>query len=396
MAHDDEQNIIASTGTAAQLPVPAFAASREVPLSEVALEPLAFTATAGGYFRVWIVNLVLTFVTLGIFSAWAKVRKRKYLFGHTWLAGSNFAYHGNPITILKGRIIAVIVVGVLYLLQHFAHRWMMPFYAVVMLALPWFIVRALRFNAVNTSWRGIHFNHHANYWDAFKVFWPFLLFAALSMLIEWVMPDVYEQRDAGTMRAVIWLMVPSIVLIVLYPLFVTMLKRLQINHLRFGATRFATKLKMSSIYGLHAGGWLLGMLAFALAGVAAGILASRLHGASILLFLAPIYLALVFTLAFVRAVVTNHVVRNTHLSTRARFASKIEPFAMAWIYMSNLVVIALTAGLAIPWAVVRTARYRITHTYAAVQASSIQSLRFGTAGAVGEEVGEFLNVDVSI
>ncbi len=30
-----------------------------------------FTGNGGEYFRIWIVNLMLTIVTLGIYSAWA-------------------------------------------------------------------------------------------------------------------------------------------------------------------------------------------------------------------------------------------------------------------------------------------------------------------------------------
>jgi hypothetical protein len=46
-----------------------------------------FTGTAGEYFRIWIVNLALTILTLGIYSAWAKVRKRRYFYAHTRIAG---------------------------------------------------------------------------------------------------------------------------------------------------------------------------------------------------------------------------------------------------------------------------------------------------------------------
>jgi len=54
--------------------------------------PVEFTASAGEYFRIWIVNLALTIVTLGIYSAWAKVRKRRYFYGHTRIAGEAFEY----------------------------------------------------------------------------------------------------------------------------------------------------------------------------------------------------------------------------------------------------------------------------------------------------------------
>src|SRR5258707_6333866 len=45
--------------------------------------PLRFTGRAGEYFRIWIVNICLSIVTLGIYSAWAKVRRKRYFYGNT-------------------------------------------------------------------------------------------------------------------------------------------------------------------------------------------------------------------------------------------------------------------------------------------------------------------------
>jgi hypothetical protein len=39
--------------------------------------PVRFTGSGGEYFRIWIVNLLLSIVTLGIYSAWATVRNRR-------------------------------------------------------------------------------------------------------------------------------------------------------------------------------------------------------------------------------------------------------------------------------------------------------------------------------
>src|SRR6478752_6569663 len=66
-----------------------------------------FEGSGGEYFKIWIVNLALTIVTLGIFSAWAKVRSKRYFYGNTFIAGHNFEYHGQPIRILIGRLIAL-------------------------------------------------------------------------------------------------------------------------------------------------------------------------------------------------------------------------------------------------------------------------------------------------
>ncbi len=37
-----------------------------------------FTGDGREYFRIWIVNVSLTVITLGIYSAWAKVRRMRY------------------------------------------------------------------------------------------------------------------------------------------------------------------------------------------------------------------------------------------------------------------------------------------------------------------------------
>ena len=52
--------------------------------------PVEFSGSAREYFRIWIVNLCLTLLTAGIFSAWAKVRKKRYYYSHTTLMGLLF------------------------------------------------------------------------------------------------------------------------------------------------------------------------------------------------------------------------------------------------------------------------------------------------------------------
>src|SRR6202051_3305376 len=70
-------------------------------------EQLHFTGRGSDYFGIWIVNMLLTIVTLGIYSAWAKVRRLKDFYRHTEVAGSSFDFHGRPTRILIGRVIAL-------------------------------------------------------------------------------------------------------------------------------------------------------------------------------------------------------------------------------------------------------------------------------------------------
>ena len=100
------------------------AAAIPEPRTQRVLLPFEFRGNGGEYFRIWIVNLLLTIVTLGIYSAWAKVRRLRYFYGNTLLDGHSFEYHGRPLAILKGRLIVVgLLRGVhVALAQVFPHR----------------------------------------------------------------------------------------------------------------------------------------------------------------------------------------------------------------------------------------------------------------------------------
>jgi uncharacterized membrane protein YjgN (DUF898 family) len=156
--------------------------------------PVVFTGRAGEYFGIWIVNLLLSIVTLGIYSAWAKVRRNKYFYHNTLIDGVGFDYHASPIAILKGRIIAV-VLFVLY--QVFAG--FSPIAAVVLLiafllALPWIVVRGLTFNARNSSHRGLRFDFDGSYLQAALAFivYPLLVVITLGLALPFVAQRVNQ------------------------------------------------------------------------------------------------------------------------------------------------------------------------------------------------------------
>ena len=63
-----------------------------------------FRGSATEFFGIWIVNLLLSLLTFGIYSAWAKVRTKKYFYQNTYVAGRSFDYHATGGQILIGRI----------------------------------------------------------------------------------------------------------------------------------------------------------------------------------------------------------------------------------------------------------------------------------------------------
>ena len=64
--------------------------------------PFEFTGASGEYFKIWVVNVFLIILTLGIYSAWAKVRKKQYFYRNTLLLDSPFDYLADPKKYSKG------------------------------------------------------------------------------------------------------------------------------------------------------------------------------------------------------------------------------------------------------------------------------------------------------
>lgn len=122
-----------------------------------------FRGSGTEYFRIWFVNLCLSILTLGIYSAWATVRNRRYLYGSTYLMDSAFDFHARGAQILKGRLVAVALFAAYISLGQWAPLWQGVLMLVLLPFVPWVIVQARRFNTTNTSWRGVRLGFERTY-----------------------------------------------------------------------------------------------------------------------------------------------------------------------------------------------------------------------------------------
>ena len=149
------------------------------------ITPIIFKGKASEYFGIWIVNLLLSLVTLGVYSAWAKVRRKKYFYNNTTIENVGFDYHANPIAILKGRIIALILFA-LYVYG----KGSSPILAGILvllffLFLPWLIVRGSIFNSRNTSHRGLRFDFVGTVNKAARVFIGLPMLSIFTLGLIW-------------------------------------------------------------------------------------------------------------------------------------------------------------------------------------------------------------------
>ena len=149
------------------------------------ITPIVFQGKASEYFGIWIVNLLLSLLTLGVYSAWAKVRRKKYFYNNTLIDNVGFDYHANPIAILKGRVIAFILFA-LYVYG----KGSSPILAGVLvllffLFLPWLVVRGSIFNSRNTSHRGLRFDFVGTVNKAARIFIGLPMLTLFTMGLIW-------------------------------------------------------------------------------------------------------------------------------------------------------------------------------------------------------------------
>ena len=340
--------------------------------------PLVFTGSARAYFQIWVVNILLTVVTLGIYSAWAKVRRMQYFYGNTKLEGDGFSYTASPIAILKGRLIAVALMLTVGLAGQFAGPWMQgALFLLLLVASPWLMVAALRFHARVTLWRNVPFRWTGSYADVFKAY-------------------------------VLWRIAAVLTLGALFPFAARAIRRAQVNHLWFGTSRFKADPPVRPFYAalfvaaaLVIGGT-LGAVISAPAVLALSRAVSPHDGFA---FVVPgVWILLCAGLGFLlasswfAAAARNATLNALQLEHGHRFEGNLSEMRFAWIRVSNVLAIVASLGLLIPWAAVRSWRYDV-ESVAMLPAGSLDQFmgeQTGPGGAFGAELGGFQGVDIGV
>lgn len=339
--------------------------------------PFEFRATGAEYFRIWIVNLLLTILTLGIYSAWAKVRRLRYLYGSTSLAGSAFEYHGQPLQILKGRLIAVTALAIYLVATNLWPLTALLLLPILVFAMPWVIVKSRRFHLRMSSWRGIRFGFHGTYGGALGAYIGWAIIAVLTLYI-------------------------------LMPLWIYQRVRYLLSGSSFGTERFAFSasigryfafyfialgLGLATIVGLVVS--TMGMAAAAGSGGEAASLAVTITAMVALIavvILAPLAIGAYWERSF-----TNAAYDGLALGPH-RLACRIRTGRLLWLYVTNVLGVLLTLGLFYPWALIRRLRYQLEcmHVEAEGSLEDFAAAAAPPADATGEAVGEFFDVDFGL
>jgi uncharacterized membrane protein YjgN (DUF898 family) len=358
-------------------------ASESTPHSPSAHAPeqLHFTGSGAEYFGIWIVNILLTIVTLGIYSAWAKVRRLQYFYRHTEVAGSSFDFHGSPTRILIGRVIALVMLIAYNYSVRLHSMTTIVVLAAIAVVMPWLLRNSFRFRLYNTSWRGTRFHFRGTVAGAYRVF---LLNGFLALITLYVMAPFMHQR----------------------------LKAYQHDNSWFGRTRCSFHARAGQFYMIYLL-LLVTIVVFAIVigfsgigGALASLSQAQKNGgpvnpyafykAAAVLYAALILMGLSIGPVF-HALITNLIWNNTRVGEH-RIECNMSPWVLIWITASNFVLVVLTLGLFIPWAMVRLARFQL-ESVRLLPAGDLQEFVAAepeTVGAIGEEAATAFDFDISL
>lgn len=143
-----------------------------------------FHGRAGAYFIICLTNVILCIITLGIYTPWAMVRSRRYVYENMELNGARFGYHATGLAIFLSWLFLVFVI---ILISFFAA---VPALELVLLlaffmVLPVLMVKSIKYNAMMTTLNNVRFNFHCSLGRAWWVMMglPIVLYILLAVMI---------------------------------------------------------------------------------------------------------------------------------------------------------------------------------------------------------------------
>jgi uncharacterized membrane protein YjgN (DUF898 family) len=353
-----------------------------------------FTGSGAEYFRIWIVNLLLTLATLGIYSAWAKVRRLQYFDRNTSLDGAVFDFRGDPKAILRGRLLAL----VLLLAYHYAFGFDLPvalaILGLLLLALPFLMRGALRFRLHNTFYRGLPLGFTGAVPGAYRAYLPLLVTFLLPAIAAVITPDDPYIVVAASAPYLAW------------PWIHADMKSYQHRHLHYGGLDpdyDVSGLQFFEQY-LKSTGLLVAVMAATMALVFCMAAAAELAHIKNAAKWAPLFGGVMGLYAFYLAAGPFMQVRIGNLTWSNTTFPGVTIFSdmKTWPFLklqtANVILTMLTLGLYRPFAVVRVYRYRLVHVSLQVDGdldARTAAMAPARGSATGDGAADFLGIDLS-
>jgi uncharacterized membrane protein YjgN (DUF898 family) len=271
-------------------------------------------------------------------------------------------------------VIALALLGGFALSGHLLPIMQLVFILILLILTPWIVVAASRFNARNSAWRNITFSFNGGIWEAARVY---LGLGAAALVTLGLLYPYTRMRRA----------------------------RFIIEHHRFGETQIRADLQTGGFFlaYLLATLMIIGTVVLFTIGMVVMVFATGAAerpepgGAGALVPVALLYIVYIAVFAFLRAQIGN-LTQNGVVLGALRCRSTLRARDLVWLYLSNIVAILATLGLATAWVTIRMARYRARNLSLIGRAAPEAFVGTVTAesSATGSEVSDLFDVDVSL
>ena len=352
------------------------------------MKGIEFKGKALEYFGIWLANILLTVVTIGIFSAWAKVRRLRYFYNNTNILENSFAYHATGWQIFKGRLIAFVVIIILGIVSSYIPGFSFVIFIIIFFLSPFIINSSLRFNARMISYRNIRFNWHGNY---------------KQTLLYFVLGPVISFFSLGFLQ----------------PLFTKFYYTYYASNHSYGTSRFSadTTIKQYYIDSFKSGFFPALIIFYSIIVYTIWDIANLIewnfdyidtifnnysNGFEILFF---IMIPIIFITNFIyRIFARNILLRATILSKSnnneisAKFDSRLNPATYLWIIITNAIIVPISLGLMSPWAQIRFYKYLSYSTKIGIigDINIFLDTEKKNLSSLGEEYSEMEGIEVNI
>ena len=342
-------------------------------------------------------NGLLNLVTLTLWRFWGKTEVRRRVWQGIRLNGDAFEYTGRGKELFIGFLLALLVLGLPFLLILFAIQFLGPLVA-PLLILPLYIFlfwlvgfgvfTAYRYMASRTTWRGIRFRLGGS---ATNFGWKYLGVLVLSgITFGW-----YAPAGERSLAESLW------------------------RDLKFGDRKFRFDMRKSEehgVYGAFALGWLLTIIPyFVFVGVIIAISvamqmpASPLAAAAMLVVDQPpapvppmpefamvliiygVMIAIAPLLLLIWSPYYAAMLRSITAGVRiddAAFRIDVKALPLWWLMIVNLFFLLITLGFAMPWVQARTARFLVQRLTSTGTAQVDEALQTGTGPGSGEGLAD--------
>jgi len=395
------------------------------------MKALNFEGSGSEYFKIWIVNVLLVIITAGLYYPWAKVRNHRYFYGNTTLEGRNFEYHATGKQLFLGFLVAMVLFIVYIVIQQVSPEGSLLILLILFIAIPWLIWRSLKFSMRMTSFSNVRFGFDgtlkASYINFFLL--PMLFFLAIYAVpigAAVLVPKLTAQSDIPSWVSIVIPIAALVMTMIAFYMYALIKKRnasYVVNGSRYGQGMFESKLETKKFMGILFKTILLSFVIFGIVFLLIGAVVYGTVGVegimeiknsmedpeavtenmgAIMPIIMSVYGGMILGGMFIMAYATTrqrtYIYENTTLDEKISFASTLKAKPLAWVMITNFILVIMTLGLAFPWAKVRMARLMVENTLVDTEAGFYDYVtqKQNEESSLGEQIGDAFDVDVGL